>query len=131
MSLTVTNDMVQRAREGALSHEEFIRCVAQSLPRAFQLVERLVSELRAQPEQTHAVHAPVQMEDEQRGQLLRLIASSAMRHAIEQHYGLRFEFQNCHKLAAFRADAVGTPEHRAFVSAEAQILAQSPELVDC
>jgi hypothetical protein len=71
------------------------------------------------------------MENEQRGQLLRLMASSSMRAAVERYYGLRFEFQNCHNTAAFRQNAVGSPEHRRFVSAEAQILAQSPELVDC
>jgi hypothetical protein len=131
MSLTVTNDVLQRAREGELGLDDFIDCIASSLPRAWQIVEKLTDELRAQQDLTHAVHAPQQMEDEQRGQLLRLFASSSMRSAIERHYGLRFEFQNCHKAAAFRDEAVGSPEHLFFVSAEAQVLAQSPELVDC
>lgn len=67
----------------------------------------------------------------QRGQLLRLMASSSMRAAVQHHFGLRFEFQNCHNVAAFRLDAIGSPEHRRFVLPEAQIRAQSPELVDC
>ena len=131
MSLTVTDDIVRRAREGELGREEFIACIAQSLPRAWQIVEKLTGELQGQQELTHAVHAPQNMEDEQRGQLLRLFASSSMRNAIERHFGMRFEFQNCHKAAAFRDDAVGSPEHLFFISAEAQVLAQSPELVDC
>lgn len=131
MSLTVTTEVLQRAREGELGLDDFIDCIAHSLPRAWQIIEQLTGELRAQQELTHAVHAPQQMEDEQRGQLLRLFASSSMRSAIERHYGLRFEFQNCHKAAAFRDEAVGSPEHLFFVSAEAQVLAQSPELVDC
>jgi trans-aconitate methyltransferase len=131
MSLTVTNDMLKSAQRGELTHEEFIACIAQSLPRAWEIVEKLVDELRSQSTLTHAVHAPEHMEDEQRNQLLRLLASSSMRSALEQHCGLRFEFQNCHKLAAFRDDAVGSPAYKYFVSPEAQILAQSPELVDC
>jgi len=54
-----------------------------------------------------------------------------MRSAVERHYGLRFEFQNCQKTAAFRPEAVGSEKHVRFVSPEAQILAQAPELVDC
>ena len=40
-----------------------------------------------------------------RGQLLRLMASDAMRAAIERHYGVRLAFQNCHRAAVFRPDA--------------------------
>ncbi len=40
-----------------------------------------------------------------RGQLLRLMASDAMRAAVERHYGVRLAFQNCHRAAAFRPDA--------------------------
>jgi hypothetical protein len=50
---------------------------------------------------------------------------------IERFYGLKFEFRNCHVTAAFRTGAVGGEEHLSFISPEAQILAQSPELVDC
>jgi hypothetical protein len=131
MSLTVTAELKEMAREGDLSLVEFINCVRHSLPRAWQVIEGLAGELRSRQSLTHAVHAPRHMEDEQRGQLLRLMASSSMRTAVERHYGLRFEFQNCHNTAAFRTEAVGSPEYRRFISPEAQILAQSPELVDC
>jgi len=131
MSLSVTAELKQQARNGDLSLGEFINCVRQSLPSAWQVVESLAASLNKQQSLTHAVHAPRNMEDEQRGQLLRLMASSSMKAAIERHYGLKFEFQNCHNVGAFRPDAVGSEEHRRFISAEAQILAQSPELVDC
>jgi uncharacterized protein len=131
MSLTVTTELKELAREGNLTHAEFIDCIQHSLPRAWQVIEGLADDLRGQPSLTHAIHAPLHMEDEQRGQLLRLMASSSMKAAIEQYHGLRFEFQNCHKTAAFRPDAIGSKEHTHFISPEAQILAQTPELIDC
>jgi hypothetical protein len=131
MSLTVTAELKELARDGSLPLNEFINCIRRSLPRAWQVIEELAAELRSQQSLTHAIHAPRQMEDEQRGQLLRLMASSSMRAAVERFYGLRFEFQNCHNTAAFRQNAVGSAEHRRFTSPEAQILAQAPELVDC
>jgi hypothetical protein len=131
MSLTVTEELKEQARAGNLSHDEFIKSIQHSLPRAWEVIDGLADELRGQPSLTHAINAPLHMEDEQRGQLLRLMASSSMRSAVERYYGLKFEFQNCHKTAAFRTSAIGTEEHRDFISPEAQILAQAPELVDC
>jgi len=131
MSLTVTAELKELAREGNLPLDEFINCIRQSLPRAWQIIEGLADTLGSQPSLTHAIHAPKHMEDEQRWQLLRLMASSSMRSAVERRYGLMFEFQNCHKTAAFRPDAIGSKEHLGFISPEAQILAQAPELVDC
>jgi hypothetical protein len=131
MSLTVTAELKDLAREGNLSLDEFISCIRHSLPQAWHVIEGLADELRSQPTLAHAIHAPRHMEDEQRGQLLRLLASSSMKAAVELHYGLRFEFQNCHKTAAFRPDAIGSEEHLHFISPEAQILAQAPGLVDC
>ncbi|GAA0327933.1 hypothetical protein GCM10010151_17350 [Actinoallomurus spadix] len=64
-----------------------------------------------------------------RGQLLRMLASDAMRGALERHYGVRLAFQNCHKVAVFRPDA--EVAYREFVTPRAQILNQRPDLVDC
>jgi hypothetical protein len=64
-----------------------------------------------------------------RGQLLRVMASDAMRGAIERHYSVRLAFQNCHRAAVFRPDA--TRAYADFVTARSQILNQRPELVDC
>src|SRR4030095_14562400 len=114
MSLTVTAELKELARDGALPLDEFINCIRYSLPRAWQVIDELAAELRSQQSLTHAIHAPRQMEDEQRGQLLRLMASSSMRAAVERFYGLRFEFQNCHNTAAFRQNAIGSEEHRRY-----------------
>ena len=63
------------------------------------------------------------------GSLLRVMASGAMRGAIERHHGVLPAFQNCHRAAVFRP---GAEEARArFVTARSQILNQRPELVDC
>jgi hypothetical protein len=68
--------------------------------------------------------------DEQaRGELLRLMASDAMRGAIERHYGVRLAFQNCHRAAVFRPAALTAPAE--FTSPQAQLLNQKPELVNC
>lgn len=64
-----------------------------------------------------------------RGQLLRLMASDAMRTTIERHYGVRLAFQNCHRAAVFRPGA--DAELATFTSARAQLLNQSPEFVNC
>ena len=67
--------------------------------------------------------------EEARGQLLRLMASDAMRAAIERRYGVRLAFQNCHRAAVFRPSA--TAAVAAFRSPRAQLLNQRPEFVDC
>jgi hypothetical protein len=64
-----------------------------------------------------------------RGQLLRLMASDAIRAAVERRYGVRLAFQNCHRAAVFRPGA--TEALADFTSARSQLLNQRPELVDC
>lgn len=66
-----------------------------------------------------------------RGQLLRALASDAIRAGLERHFGVRFAFQNCHRVAAFQLGAVGGEAYRALVSPRRQLLNQSPELRDC
>jgi hypothetical protein len=67
----------------------------------------------------------------ERGQLLRALASNAIRGALERHHGVVLAFQNCHRVAAFAPAAVDGAAYRAFVSPRAQLLHQSPELRDC
>jgi hypothetical protein len=64
-----------------------------------------------------------------RGQLLRMMASDAMRGAVERHFGVRLAFQNCHRVAVFRPGAIRALAE--FTTARAQILNQSPELTNC
>jgi hypothetical protein len=58
-----------------------------------------------------------------------MMASDAMRAAIERRFGVRLAFQNCHRAAAFRPSAGDALA--AFTSSRAQLLNQSPELVNC
>jgi uncharacterized protein len=66
-----------------------------------------------------------------RGQLLRALASNAIRGALERHFDVVLVFQNCHRVAAFDPAALDGPAYRAFTSTRGQLLNQSPERRDC
>ncbi|MGH3250775.1 MAG: SCO5389 family protein [Trebonia sp.] len=128
MSLTVPADLLERASHGEVDDAEFLDCVAASLPYAWDVVTGLVRELEAGVGEFAGNQVPPP-DEEARGQLLRMMASDAMRAAIERRFGVRLAFQNCHRAAAFRPSA--TAAFAAFTSPRAQLLNQSPELVDC
>jgi hypothetical protein len=69
--------------------------------------------------------------EQDRGQLLRALASNAIRGALERHFGVVLAFQNCHRLAVFAPAAVDSALYREFISPRGQVLNQSPELRDC
>jgi hypothetical protein len=133
MSLTVTSDIVEAAQEGRLDDEAFIACVRDSLPYAYNLVADLAAAL---PEQRAAgrdfadnlIPPP---DGEAQGQLLRAMASTSIRSALERHFGVAIVFQNCHRVGVFAPPAVGGDQYSAFISTRAQILNQRPELVNC
>ncbi|MFG6193511.1 SCO5389 family protein [Nonomuraea sp. JJY05] len=128
MSLTVPNELLDQARAGDVDDAAFLACVRDSLPYAWSLI----SGLAEQREQTGAEFADNQVpppSEEARGQLLRCLASDAMRGALERHFGVRLAFQNCHRVAVF--DPTATKALHEFVTPRAQILNQQPELVDC
>ena len=128
MSLTVPADLLDQARRGEVDDAAFLDCVRTSLPYAWDLVAGLVTDLEAGGGEFADNQVPPP-DEAARGQLLRLMASDAMRAAIERHYGVRLAFQNCHRAAVFRP---GTAEaHAEFTTARSQILNQRPELVDC
>ena len=105
MSLTVPADLLDQARHGAVDDAAFAACVRGSLPYAWQLISALTAQLHA----TGTDHADNQVpppDETARGQLLRLMASDAMRATAERHFGVRLAFQNCHRVAAFRRSAV-------------------------
>jgi hypothetical protein len=52
-----------------------------------------------------------------------------MRGAVERHFNVRLAFQNCHRLALF--DPTARSAYDEFISPRAQLLNQSPELVNC
>ncbi|HEX4700722.1 MAG TPA: SCO5389 family protein [Pseudonocardiaceae bacterium] len=127
MSLDVPTALLARAERGEVDDAEFIAVVRNSLPYAWQVISTVAAELNTAEFADHEV-PPTEAE---RGQLLRALASDAIRGGLERHFGIRLAFQNCHRVGAFRPDAVDGPVYRAFVSPRGQLLNQSPELRDC
>lgn len=130
MSLRVSPALLDRAQAGPVSDDDFLACIRDSLPYAWTVVSKLATDLHQNGGEYAEDNSAPPSEAEQ-GQLLRALASSSMRGALERHFGVALEFQNCCKVAAFRADAVGTAVHQQFVSPRAQLLNQAPALVTC
>jgi hypothetical protein len=130
MSLTVPPELVAAAERGHIDDAAFLASVRDSLPYAYGLVERLASELHG-AERDFADNEVPPSDEQTRGQLLRALASNAIRGALERRFGVVLAFQNCHRLAAFRPETVGGAQYRRFVSIEGQVLNQRPEFVDC
>ena len=128
MSLTVSPDLAEQAQSGEVSDAAFADCIRASLPYAWQVISGLAGELGASGAEFADNQVPPP-DEAARGQLLRVLASDAMRGALERHFGVRLAFQNCHRAAVFRPGAQAA--YAAFVSPRAQILNQRPELVDC
>lgn len=130
MSLNVSPDLLTAAERGEISDADFVDCVRESLPYAWEIVSKVTADLRDGKADfaDHEVPPPSEVE---RGQLLRALASDAIRGGLERHFGAKLAFQNCHRVAAFAFDAVGGDRHRAFVSARGQLLNQSPLLRNC
>jgi hypothetical protein len=128
MSLTVPTDLLAGAMQGEVDDADFLECVRASLPYAWGVVNGLVEELAASDGEFADNQVPPP-DEQARGQLLRLMASDAMRGAVERRYGVRLAFQNCHRAAVFRPSA--TAALAAFTSPRAQLLNQSPELRNC
>jgi hypothetical protein len=129
MSLTVSPDLLDQARHGDVDDTAFTACIQTSLPYAWQLVSDLAGRLRAAGGADLADNQVPPPDEAARGQLLRMMASDAMRGAVERHFGVRLAFQNCHRVAVFRPGAAQTLAE--FTTARAQILNQGPELTNC
>lgn len=132
MSLDVPTALLERAARGEVDDAAFVDVVRTSLPYAWQVVSEVATDLRGTVATTeftdHAVPPPSEAE---RGQLLRALASDAIRGGLERHFGVKLAFQNCHRVAAFRPSAVDGETYRKFISPRNQLLNQSPELRDC
>jgi hypothetical protein len=128
MSLAVPTGLLDRAQQGEVDDAAFLGCVAASLPYAWSMITGLITDLEASGGQFADNQVPPP-DEEARGQLLRMMASDAMRTAVERRYGVRLAFQNCHRAAVFRPDA--TAALAEFTSARSQLLNQGPELVNC
>ncbi|MFC6017730.1 SCO5389 family protein [Plantactinospora solaniradicis] len=130
MSLAVPPALLEAAERGSVDDAAFVDCVRESLPYAWQTVSQVVAELNTSDDDFADNVIPPPGEAE-RGQLLRALASDAIRGGLERHFGVRLAFQNCHRVAAFRPAAVDSDTYRRFVSTRGQLLNQSPELRDC
>ena len=130
MSLTVPTALLDRAEHGEVSNSEFVACVRDSLPYAWQVISSVVADLDSDNADFADNSTPPPTEAE-RGQLLRALASDAIRGSLDRHFGVRLAFQNCHRVAAFRTSAVDGDRYRAFISPRGQVLNQSPALRDC
>jgi hypothetical protein len=128
MSLTVPAGLLEQARRGDVEDAAFIDCIRTSLPYAWGVISGLITELDTAGGKFADNRVPPP-DEAARGQLLRLMASDAMRAAIERHYSVRLAFQNCHRAAVFRSGAAVA--YAEFTTARSQILNQRPDLVDC
>ena len=129
MSLTVPASLLEQAQAGEVKDEQFVECVRVSLPYAWSVISGLAGQLPA----SGAGFADNQVpppDEAARGQLLRALASDAMRGALERHFSVRLAFQNCHRVAVFGPDAPAGAWAQ-FTSPRAQILNQATELKDC
>ena len=132
MSLTVAPALLDQARAGEVDETAFLDTVAASLPYAYELIARLAADLPAAGFADNQIPPATEAE---RGQLLRALASDAIRGSLERHFGVTLAFQNCHRVAVFRARAgagvAGMAAYQEFISPRSQLLNQSPEMRNC
>lgn len=128
MSLTVPVDLLEKAQHGAVSDDEFVECIRESLPYAWSMVERLAKELETTGAPS-VQNLEVPPDDASWGEVFRLVGSDAMRGTVQRHFGVRMAFQNCCKIGLFRPDAM--EEYETFISPRAQLLNQDPSLLNC
>ncbi|MGW1780231.1 SCO5389 family protein [Streptomyces sp. NPDC002143] len=130
MSLDVSPKLLAEAEAGDIREEDFVDTVRTSLPYAYDLVASLSAELHAGIGEFTDNQTPPASEQE-RGQLLRALASDAIRSSLERHFDVTLAFQNCHRVAAFRPGARDGETFARFTSTRAQVLNQSAVLRDC
>jgi hypothetical protein len=128
MSLAVPPGLLEQAHLGEVDDAAFLDCVRASLPYAWDVIAGLVTGLETSDGEFADNQVPPP-DEAARGQLLRLMASDAMRAAVGRHFGVRLAFQNCHRVAVFRPDAAAALAE--FTSARAQLLNQRPQFVNC
>jgi hypothetical protein len=128
VSLNVSASLLEKAQEGGVPDDEFVDCIRESLPYAWEMIERLAKELAAS-DATSVQNVDIPPDESCWGQVFRLVGSDAMRGAVERRFGVRMAFQNCCRVGLFRPDA--TAEYAEFVSPRAQLLNQRHELLNC
>lgn len=130
MSLQVSPTLLEQVEQGEVNDAAFVDCIRSSLPYAWETISSLVSRLHTDGGEFADNHVPPP-DETARGQLLRAMASDAMRAVLERHFGVRLAFQNCHRVAVFPAQDTDEASYREFVSTRSQLLNQSPQLRNC
>jgi hypothetical protein len=133
MSLDVSPDLLSRAEMGEVPDEDFAECVRTSLPYAWTMVSGLSTRLHVDGDDGRGFvdNTTPPPSEAERGQLLRALASDAIRGCLERYFGVRLAFQNCHRVAVFPVGAEDGDVYRRFTSTRSQLLNQSPEFRDC
>ncbi|GAA5043804.1 SCO5389 family protein [Nocardia callitridis] len=121
---------MERAERGEVDDADFVAVVRDSLPYAWEVVSRVADDLQSGGEE-YADNTIAPPDEVARGQLLRAMASDAIRGGLERHFGIKIAFQNCHRVAAFPLSSVGGDTYSTFIGTRAQLLNQSPELRNC
>ncbi|MEK7103122.1 MAG: SCO5389 family protein [Patescibacteria group bacterium] len=129
MSLTaITPEQTTVLKTGGMvSSDEWFSIIAESLPKAWEIIKRLVTE--AEGTKQPAIFSPPNLDDTTRGELLRMMASTSIRESLEILLRMKFGFQNCHKVGVFPPGH--EKEYHEFTSIKSQLLNQSQELRDC
>jgi hypothetical protein len=130
MSLDVSPQLLAKAERDEVDEAEFVDTVRTSLPYAYRMVQDLTTRLGATTAPFADNTTPPPSEAE-RGQLLRALASDAIRGSLERHFGVKLAFMNCHRVAVFRPGSEQDQPYQKFTSLRSQLLNQSPEFRDC
>ncbi|MBW0102350.1 SCO5389 family protein [Pseudonocardia sp. KRD291] len=131
MSLDVPTAVIDAAQRREMDDAQFVAVVRDSLPYAWTVVSAAAEDRTDRPDAPFGEHEVPPPSEAERGQLLRALASNAIRGALERHFGVVLAFQNCHRVAAFAPSAVDSEIYREFISPRGQVLNQTPELRDC
>ena len=131
MSLDVSPALLEQAERGEVDEAEFVDCVRTSLPYAWEMISSLVAQLKVDGGEFADNQTPPP-DEQARGQLLRALASDAIRGALQRHFGVRLAFQNCHRVAVFPLDpAVDEQAGPLHLGSAASCSTSRPELRDC
>lgn len=130
MSLSVPADMIEKAESGKIDDRDFVTVIRESLPRAWAIVEGLVTKQR-QGDDVLVSYGPGPMDDDTRGQLLRMLAGTAIRGAVERHFKVGLLFQNCHNVAVVKEGGQTSQPAQTFSSPESQVKNQKPQYQHC
>ena len=105
MSLNVSPELMEKAKAGAVTDKEFVDCVKESLSLAWNVVHQLAHDVTdlAKAPLGYVIYDGPKEAAEERAELLRMLASTSMREAVERdlsaHIGkpVRIGFVNCHR----------------------------------